>query len=252
VRAAEDGRTGPLPTLAEAIVSPFAKAAERSPTVSKTGEGQSGMRVERVVIEIEHSGPEPINLDDLGLHLRTRLGLFVGLRRINESVRVVEDAVGSVDTRAYADRMGCDEERDFANRITAERDAAIRERDTVKDRLSRVLKSSDSMWSQILVVGAERDKLRARVAELEGCSWVPKAELDALQARVAELEAASGGGQHKVTEGDCLSTVRDAGGRPMPKGPAPGLVAKQAASGGNRPETPDGSSQAANTELPTD
>jgi hypothetical protein len=57
--------------------------------------------------------------------------------------------------------------------------------------------------------------------------------------------AASGGGEHKVTEGDCLSTVRDAGGRPMPKGPAPGLVAKQAASCGNRPETPVSSTQAA-------
>jgi hypothetical protein len=33
---------------------------------------------------------------------------------------------------------------------------------------------------------------------------------------------ASSGGEHKVTEGDCLSTVRDVGGRPMPEGPAPG------------------------------
>jgi hypothetical protein len=76
---------------AEAIARPFAEAAECSVTASKTAEPQSGMRTERVVIEIEHSGPEPINLDDLGLHLRTRLGLFVGLRRINESVRVVEE-----------------------------------------------------------------------------------------------------------------------------------------------------------------
>ena len=29
VRAAEDGRTGPLPTLGEAIARPFAEAAER-------------------------------------------------------------------------------------------------------------------------------------------------------------------------------------------------------------------------------
>jgi len=91
VRAAEDNRDRPLPTLEEAIARPFAEAAKCSPTVSETGEGQSGLRTERVVIEIEHSGPEPINLDDLGLHLRTRLGLFVGLRRINESVRVVSD-----------------------------------------------------------------------------------------------------------------------------------------------------------------
>lgn len=44
VRAAEDGRDRPLPTLEEAIARPFAEAAERSSTVSKTGEGQSGMR----------------------------------------------------------------------------------------------------------------------------------------------------------------------------------------------------------------
>jgi hypothetical protein len=37
VRAAEDGRTGPLPTLEEAIASPFTDAAERSVPVSKTG-----------------------------------------------------------------------------------------------------------------------------------------------------------------------------------------------------------------------
>jgi hypothetical protein len=54
--------------------------------------------------------------------------------------------------------------------LTKERDAAIREREEAKARVSRVLKSSDSMWSQILVVGAERDKLRARVAALEAAS----------------------------------------------------------------------------------
>jgi hypothetical protein len=164
VRAAEDGRPGPLPTLeqciamlpksgsassaveqenngvrmtksdrqaadyrAEAIARPFADAAERSSTVSKTGEGQSGLREQRVSLSLKWMGE-----------------------------------------------------------LISERDAAIR----------------------------ERDALQAQVAAL-----------------TIKLEAASGGGWHTVTEGDCLSTVRDAGGRPMPKGPAPGLVAKQAASG---------------------
>jgi hypothetical protein len=104
-----------MPTLGEAIARPFSEAAERSVPVSKTGEGQSGMRTERVVIEIEHSGTEPINLDNLGLHLRTRLGLFVGLRRINESVRVVEET--------HFD--------DLAD-MAMERDSAIREREIWK------------------------------------------------------------------------------------------------------------------------
>jgi hypothetical protein len=70
----------------------------------------------------------------------------------------------------------------------------------------------------------ERDEAKARVAELE-------ARKSTAGEGSCEAQAASGGGEHKVTEGDCLSTVRDAGGRAMPKGPAPGLVAKRAASG---------------------
>jgi hypothetical protein len=127
----------------------FADAAERSPTVSKTGEGQSGMRTERVTLEVTHD-------------LDARLSDWI--------VEVVDESLGMMES----------------------------------------------------------------VRVVEGLA-----------------QAASGSGEHKVTEGDCLSTVRDAGGRPMPKGPAPGLVAKQAASGGNPPETPDGSLQAAKPELPT-
>jgi hypothetical protein len=63
--------------------------------------------------------------------------------------------------------MGCDEERDFANRIVAERDAAIREL------------SAEKMW---------RDNLAMQRNEIRD-------ERDALKARVAELEAASGGGE---------------------------------------------------------
>ena len=156
VRAAEDGRTGPLPTLEEAIALAFgcdkasaqracdevnswpddvqkdcrfflgnlleqgverlqalieawrwgkgllaarypamipkSGSASSEPDHENKGDGMAdnGLRTERVVIEIEHSGPEPINLDDLGLHLRTRLGLFVGLRRINETAAIRE------------------------------------------------------------------------------------------------------------------------------------------------------------------
>jgi len=54
VRAAEDNRTGPLPTLADVIAAPFAEPAKRSPTVSETGEGQSGLRTERITLEVTH------------------------------------------------------------------------------------------------------------------------------------------------------------------------------------------------------
>jgi len=39
---------------AEAIARPFAEAAERSSTVSEKGEGQSGMRTERITLEVTH------------------------------------------------------------------------------------------------------------------------------------------------------------------------------------------------------
>lgn len=54
VRAAEDGRHGPLPTLEAVIAEPFAEAAKCSPSVSESGEGQSGLRTERVVLEVTH------------------------------------------------------------------------------------------------------------------------------------------------------------------------------------------------------
>jgi hypothetical protein len=145
VRAAEDNRTGPLPTLGEAI-------ALFSPS-------EEGLRTERVTLEIVRGD---------GLHVRQwpwrdiLMAWGLGEEDEAESVRVVEEA--------YFDDLA---------QVSMQRDAAIR----------------------------ERDKLKARVAELEGCSWVPKAERDALQARVAaleiKLEAASGGG-----EGEAVAWAR--------------------------------------------
>jgi len=136
---------------AEAITRPFADAAERSVPVSKTGDGQSGMRTERVTLEVTGAPGWKVNVTGVDV----------------ESVRVVGDAVGSVDARAYADRMGCDEERDFANRILAERDAAIR----------------------------ERDEARQVAQTFESLCLGEQARNKVLQARVAALEAASGGGE---------------------------------------------------------
>ncbi len=201
-RCGQNGRLEAASGGGEAVARLSADSPKCSATVNKTAEPQSGMRTERVTLEVVHGAIASINDQrwwDNRLWIEPQKG---------ESVRVVEEPE-STDLRHRWDRDGerCLKCRDkdwmggpcsttddeYIAALTAERDAAIRERQKLEARLSRVLKSSDSMWSQILVVGAERDKLRARVAELEGCSWVPKAELDALQARVAELEAASGG-----------------------------------------------------------
>jgi hypothetical protein len=98
-----------------------------------------GMRTERVVVEIEHSGSGPIDLDDLALHLRTRLGQFVGLRINPESVRVVPESEG------VSWKQVCDE----GERISREEGYKI-------------------LMAEIEASHAERDALAARVVELEG------------------------------------------------------------------------------------
>jgi hypothetical protein len=163
VRAAEDNRTGPLPTLGECIDGMFPKSGSASSAVEQENKGD-GMRTERVVLEITQfndGGYKPASEWDWDFFLRGE-ALTHG-----ESVRVVEEAVVSVDDRAYADRMGCDEERDFANRILAERDAAIR----------------------------ERDEARQVAQTFESLCLGEQARNKVLQARVAALEAASGGGE---------------------------------------------------------
>jgi len=97
------------------------------------------------------------------------------------------EPTGSVDERAYADRMGCDEERDFANRILDERDAAIRER-----RAAKIYQSltADRFASAVM----EADTLQARVAELEvAAKLAPRANDDGEANHAAQ--AASGGGE---------------------------------------------------------
>jgi hypothetical protein len=79
VRAAEDGRSGPLPTLKEAI-------AAVTKTMSENGireEMEQGMRTDRVVFEVTHLGPRSAAEWDWSYHIRPR--------HIFESVRVVSD-----------------------------------------------------------------------------------------------------------------------------------------------------------------
>jgi hypothetical protein len=146
---------------AEAIARPFAEAAERSSTVSETGEGQSGMVVSRVTLEIT-TFPACV---PAVWPWRKIMGGMAWIHP-GESVRVVDEAVGSVDDRAYADRIGCDEERDFANRILDQRDAALRERDQLRSEITSVLDRSEQARS-------EHDALRARVADLEARNVTP-------------------------------------------------------------------------------
>ena len=89
VRAAEDGRTGPLPTLGEAIAGPFADAAERSSTVSKTGDGQSGMRTERITLEVTR--PAIPNYPAPAKHWMWQHLLRDIVQGDRESVRVVDE-----------------------------------------------------------------------------------------------------------------------------------------------------------------
>jgi hypothetical protein len=127
VRAAEDGRSGPLPTLEEAISRAgqfahpqapqppkcterdnFAAAAKCSPAVSESGEWQSGMptervterrppepgggrnvtglRTERVTLEVTHDLDAPLG-DWIVAVIDESLGF-------GESVRVVEESAG--------------------------------------------------------------------------------------------------------------------------------------------------------------
>jgi hypothetical protein len=107
VRAAEDGRDRPLPTLAEAIARPFADAAERASKVSKTGEGQSGMRTERITLELTHD-------------LDARLSDWI--------VEVVDDSLGLMESVRVSEETHFD---DLAQ-VAMERDCAVREREIWK------------------------------------------------------------------------------------------------------------------------
>ena len=83
MRAAEDGRTGPLPTLGEAIAAVTKAMPEKA-----RGEGmKQGMRTERVTLEIVHDGE---NGDPADWPFDAVLG-GEGWIGDGESVRVVED-----------------------------------------------------------------------------------------------------------------------------------------------------------------
>jgi len=141
---------------AEAIAAPFAEAAKRSAPVSETGEGQSGLRTERVTLEVTGAPGWRVHVTGIDV----------------ESVRVVEET--------HFDDLA---------QVAMERDAAIRERDAPRAaRITQAL-TADRFASAV----AEADTLRARVAELEP-KLAPDANADGESNHATQ--AASGGGDH--------------------------------------------------------
>ena len=132
VRAAEDGRSGPLPTLEEAMDA----VTDRRPPEPGGGGNVTDLRTERVTLEITHS--VPVAQWDWTHILETY--------RPGESVRVVEET--------HFDDLA---------QVAMERDAAIRERDNLRaERITQTL-TADRFAEAV----AEADALRGRVASLE-------------------------------------------------------------------------------------
>ena len=119
VRAAEDNRTGPLPTLEECMEAPFTQAAKRSAPVSEMGDGQSGPRTERVMLECVHRFWKPPREWDWWRLMELRPG---------ESVRVVD----------HQRESHLDAQRGVIETLTRQRDAAIREREDLREQLESV------------------------------------------------------------------------------------------------------------------
>ena len=203
---------------AEAIARPFAEAAERSSTVSETGDGQSGLRTERVTLEITQfndGGYKPASEWDWDFFLRGE-ALTNG-----ESVRVVDTHAEAV-AESVAWEGARDAYRGRILRLTAERDAAICGRDELREQrrtyfptftvqdVAKIQNDADrgvKVWQDAHMKALverneareerdaairERDALRASaMTQSLTADRIAAAvqEADALRARVAELEA---------------------------------------------------------------
>jgi hypothetical protein len=137
VRAAEDGRPGPLPTLEECIEH----VTERRPVDAKGGVNVTGLRTELVTLEVTHNNPWDIN------HWAWDYILRLGKR---ESVRVVEEV--------HFD--------DLAN-MSLERDAAIRERDAARARVAELESAKAAAIECVEEVRAQREAASDRCEAAE-------------------------------------------------------------------------------------
>jgi hypothetical protein len=185
VRAAEDGRTGPLTTLEECIERQKQTArpcggTDPAPSRGERGAADTGMRTERITLEVTHNA---------ALSAREwRMWRTIFDPRYGESVRVVSDEEREAALPDVSDQDGDRVAIDWQGLtkvLQAERDAANRERDVARKSWLR----SEESGTRLL---AERN------AALDAA--------DGLRKRVAELEAASGGGER---EPDAWGVVRD-------------------------------------------
>lgn len=165
VRAAEDNRTGPLPTLEEAIANITHKGDHMGTKSDEKAADYrceaSGLRTERVTLEITHDGKHGPLAQwpfECGSH--------------GESVRVVEEV--------HFDDLA---------QVAMERDAAIRERDEAKSFWMGELRSRtaerDAANERRILVAEELSRVRDRVAELESApaasGWLTPEEREAVE-----------------------------------------------------------------------
>ncbi len=278
VRAAEDNRTGPLPTLAEAIAAPFACTAcggfGMDHRCKESCEECDGLR--RAMIPKSVSASSAVEQESKGV-------------RMTKSDRQAADYRAEAIARPFAEAAKCSspvsktgqgqsgvrtERVTFFERITLEFSFDHRSNFRPKEWAATFLPGAvcqgisvrvveETHFDDLAQVAMEREKLRGEIASVRNCWHVSRAANDVLKARVAELEA------EKITQAltadrfaaavmkaDTLEArvaELEAAAKLAPHANDDGGSnhAAQAASGGNRPETPDGSSQAAKTELPT-
>jgi outer membrane murein-binding lipoprotein Lpp len=166
----------------DAIARPFTEAAERSVPLSKTGDGQSGLRTERVTLEFEVERGSPPSEWPWSYILSRSDALKM---RPGESVRVVDET--------HFDDLA---------QVAMERDAAIRERDALRasaitqsltaDRFAAAVSEADTLRARVDELEAERDN-RATIDEVAH-------QRDTLQSRVNRLEKTLAGEKVNVAE----------------------------------------------------
>ena len=127
VRAAEDGRQGPLPTLEEAISG----VTDRRPVDAGGGGNVTGLRTELVTLEVTHDLDAPLG-DWIVQVIDESLGF-------DESVRVVDNTAERITQALTADRFA----------------SAVAEADRLKARVAELESAPAASEWRMLKVGEE-------------------------------------------------------------------------------------------------
>jgi hypothetical protein len=167
VRAAEDERTAPLPTLEECIERQKQTArpcggTDPAPSRGERGAADTGMRTERITLEVTHNA---------ALSAREwRMWRTIFDPRYGESVRVVSDEEREAALPDVSDQDGDRVAIDWQGLtkvLQAERDAANRERDAAVAESERRLRLCETMKRDGDSARFHAAVAQARVAELE-------------------------------------------------------------------------------------